>query len=289
VALVLAIAWLIATGRAQRIWKTIRIWAEDTASENPVRMTLYLFIGFFVFVVGTSLWYWVHDFHEFAQNVLAEAHGLLFDLLVIGVLLVALNRKGERKLNIRRYKEEIEDYLGWPADEAKFRIVGNIKRLNRLGISDINLKAAYLRGVKLRNSNLAGADLRGADLRGADLVGINLAGANLRAADLNEADLFGANLQEADLTGAHLCQTDMPGANLYRANLSRAQLTGADLFGANLQEADVRGAHLDQAQLTDANLQGTDLTATTLEGIQYNEQTRWPEQFVPPSAGEEKG
>jgi uncharacterized protein YjbI with pentapeptide repeats len=282
IVILLAVAVLFATGNMQRTWARVRVWAEDTATENPVRLSLYLFMAFFVIVFGTSLWYWVHDFNGFAQNVLAEAHGLLFDLLVIGVLLLALNRKGEQKLNIRRYKEEIEDYLGWQADEAKYRIVGNIKRLNRQGISDINLKAAYLRGVKLRNSNLVGADLRGADLRGADLVGVNLEGANLRAADLSGADLFGASLQEADLSGANLQATDLPGANLWRANLSRTRLTGADLFGANLQEANLNGARLNDVKLPGANLSGANLAAASLDGIQYNEGTLWPEAFVPP-------
>jgi uncharacterized protein YjbI with pentapeptide repeats len=44
------------------------------------------------------------------------------------------------------------------ADEAKFRIVGNIKRLDRLGVSKINLAGAYLAGGRLDRAGLQGAN-----------------------------------------------------------------------------------------------------------------------------------
>ena len=138
----------------------------------------------------------------FWGNILVEAHGMLFDLLVIGVFILWLNRLGERRQTIQRYREEIEDYLGWNEKEATYRIVGNIRRLNRESVSDIALSQAYLQGAKLG----------GADLHKADLWGANLHGAILLATDLCEADLIGANLRGANLHGAGLRGAKLGGA-----------------------------------------------------------------------------
>ena len=77
------------------------------------------------------------------------------------------------------------------------------------------------------------------------------------------ADLSGANLPGANLTGANLTRANLTGANLTRANLSRANLTRANLSGANLFGVDLSGVDLTRAN--------------------WDEYTRWPAGFTPPS------
>lgn len=129
---------------------------------------------------------------DFYKNILVEAHGMLFDILVIGVFIFALHKTGEkrlkRELDIKRWQEEIDDFRGWKSEEAKFRIIGNIKRLVRNGITDINLTDSFL-----KNADLLGANLKETDLRRANLMG---------------AYLLDANLEEANLEGAHLERTE---------------------------------------------------------------------------------
>jgi hypothetical protein len=162
-----------------------------------------------IIVIILSLPFYLEDPWKFWGNVLIEIHGLLFELLIMGVFLLWLEGLGEKQLSITRYREEIEDYLGWDDDEATYRIVANIKRLNRYGISNINLTGAFLKianltGFNLRSANLLGADLRGANLDKADLSKANLTGAHLEGADLRKADLRGTNFLRAELLGAHL-------------------------------------------------------------------------------------
>ncbi len=126
-------------------------------------------IGFVVFILAgitVSLLTALFRFYdlEFGENVLVEAHGMLFDILVIGVFILWLNRKGEKRIANRRYEEEIDDFRGWESDEASHRIRGNIKRLNRNGISKINLSNSYLKS----------ADLKGANLQESYLLEVNL-------------------------------------------------------------------------------------------------------------------
>ena len=68
---------------------------------------------------------------EFIRDVLVEAHGMLFDILIIGTFIFALHTlvesRREKKRNIERWQEEIYDFIGWESEEAKVRILGNIK------------------------------------------------------------------------------------------------------------------------------------------------------------------
>ncbi len=157
---------------------------------------------------------------EFIRDVLVEAHGMLFDILIIGTFIFALHMLVEsrrvKKRNIERWQEEIDDFRGWDSEEAKFRIVGNIKRLNRNGITDINLIDSFLKNAILSRAHLEKAYLREAHLKGADFWKANLEGANLLDANLEEANLEGANLERTEeLTIGQLSQVK----TLYQAEL----------------------------------------------------------------------
>lgn len=183
----------------------------------------------------------------------------------------------------------------------------------------INLRATYLAGADLLQTNLNGANLREANLQeavfgkanlkginfgGANLQGTNLFGANLQKALFREANLqgvvlFKANLHGADflmakLQGALLGEANLQGADLRWTNLQEARPVKANLRGATLEGANLKGAHLFKANLEEvylnkADLRGADLqkaegltTEQVAEAI-WDETTRWPEGFTPPS------
>ncbi len=255
---------------------------ELLAAEHPVRLAFYVFLGAAALVLPLSVPFYLSDPTGFAEGVLSEAHGMLFDLLVIGWFMLWLNRRGERRLRANRYREEIEDFLGWRSSEAALRIAGNVRRLNRLGLgAPLRLTEAFLQGVNLADADLTeadlwGADLTGANLHGARLAGARLAGAGLRNVDferatLTAADLRGADLTEADLERAFLENADLRAANLTAADLQFAALPGADLQHARLLGANLRGVHLEGADLRrvifeSANLRGANLDGADLRG-----------------------
>jgi hypothetical protein len=150
--------------------------------------------------------------NSFLGNILSEVHGLAFDVIIFGILIVVFNKHIEKRNDIKRWQEEIDDYRGWNEPEAMHRIVGNIRRLNRAGISNIDLyfcflKEARLGDVDLQDSGLRGANLQEAELSEADLRKARLRGANLQGAFLDAADLSGADLKYAkDLTIAQLSE-----------------------------------------------------------------------------------
>lgn len=195
---------------------------QHYAAVHPVLLGFIVFILVSVIVSILSVPFYLEDLWGFWGNVLVEAHGMIFDLLVIGVFVFWLHRIGHKQLTIMKYKEELEDYLGWQHIEAMFKIITLIKKLNYWGVSDIYLSEAHLEKGFLREVNLKGANLDGSNLIEADLIRANLKGAYLIGADLTNA-----NLTNANLVGTDLRRADLRGANFTRANLRGANLETA--------------------------------------------------------------
>ena len=148
-------------------------------------------------------------------------------------------------------------------------------------------------GLNLRGADLAGldlgckhtdqpapgsavqrcVDLTDADMRAARARDTILTDADLRSTDLRKADLMSARLVDADLRRA-----DVRGADLTDAELQRAHLDGADLRDANLTRADLSGAFL-----RGADLRGAALVMATLDGLCFDDKTKWPTDAVPPA------
>ena len=76
----------------------------------------------------------------------------------------------------------------------------------------------------------------------------------------------------------------LSGIVLRDANLSQAYLEEVDLTGADLRNATLTGTSFREAVLNGADLTGATLGGTKFEGVQTNEQTRWPEGFTLPDA-----
>ncbi len=179
---------------------------EKVLAWHPVVPYIVALLVAFPIITALSIGFYSIAFYE---NILVEAHGMLFDIVIIGILVTWVNSRAERNRTIQRYQDEIDDFLGWEADEASHRIAGNIRRLSRSGITSIYLGRAYLVHAYLVETDLTGANLTGANMAGASLVGATLCNASLR-----DANLAGTNL-----AGANLCGTNMHGTNLRGTNL----------------------------------------------------------------------
>jgi BTB/POZ domain-containing protein KCTD9 len=237
-----------------------KITAQDKFNhviEKPILTSAIVLAIVTLLVTGLSLKFYLHDFDSFWPQLLVEAHGMIFDIAVIGILLFWLNKNGETRQRIRTYKDEIDDFRLWESEEAAFRIVGNLKRLNRNQIYEINLVNCYLIKTNLNYVNLKGSNLNSANISNSSLIETNLENtrlnqtnlenSNLNQANLNSAYASGANFKDAFLIktqfeGAFLIKTNFRNAFLMEANLKNSYLVGADFENASLYKADLRGA-----------------------------------------------
>ena len=226
-------------------------------SEQPILTSTIVLVVIGIIVILASLPYYRENFYGFYGQVLAEAHGMIFDIAVIGILIFWLNKTGEKRTRIRTYKDEIDDFRLWESEEAAFRTVGNIKRLNRHKLYNINLAHSYLVKTNLNYVKLIGANLNYANLFNSALIDVNLENARLNQTNFENCNMNQSLLKKAYANGAifkdtylikanferaFLIKADFRNAFLMEANLQNAYLTGADFTNANLYKADLRGA-----------------------------------------------
>ena len=224
--------------------------------ERPLLTSTIVLVLVTILVLSLSMRYYLRDFDSFIQQVLAEAHGMIFDIAVIGILIFWLNQNGEIKQRIRTYKDEIDDFRLWESEEAAFRTVGNIKRLNRHKIHEINLVNCYLPRTNLNYANLSGSNMNSANITQSYLIESNLENARLNQTNFENSNLNQANLKGAYASGANFKDSFLIKAQFENAFLIKANFNNAFLMEANLRNCYLMGADLENASLYKADLRG---------------------------------
>jgi uncharacterized protein YjbI with pentapeptide repeats len=222
--------------------------------EKPLLTSTIVLIVVAIAVISLSLKYYLRDFDSFIQQVLAEAHGMIFDIAVIGILIFWLNQNGAKRQRIRTYRDEIDDFRLWESEEAAFRTVGNIKRLNRHKIHEINLVNCHLPRTNLNYVNLTGSNLNSANISQSSLIE-----ADLENSRLNQTNFENSNLNQANLKGAYASGAIFKDAFLIKAQFDNAFLIKANFCNAFLMEANLRNAYLMGADFDNASLYKADL------------------------------
>ena len=247
--------------------------------ENPLLITATVLAFTGTFVVIISLPVYLREPRDFFINFVAELNGMVFELLVFSIIIVWLNQLGTKSQQIRSYKDEIDDFRMWESEESAYRTVGNIKRLNRHRIYNIDLVNCYL-----SKTNLSYVVLKEANLNNVNASNSNLIECNLQSARLNRTNFENSNLNQVNLQGAYASGTNFKDAYMIKANLNKAFLIKADFKNAFLMEANLNGANLTGANLDNANLYKADLRNTvglTIEQL-ANVRTLYLAQFDAP-------
>jgi len=152
------------------------------------------------------------------HDLKVEANGMIFDLFVFGILVTTYNAIRARKEKIERLKEELEDYQDWHEKEARFRIVGIIKRLVKEGIKKIDLRKCFLVEASFGKIDLSGSHFDMAILTDANFYHSVLVSSTFKAATLNGCIFHGTDLTDADFSNADLRGTKFSkGTNLTKA------------------------------------------------------------------------
>jgi uncharacterized protein YjbI with pentapeptide repeats len=224
--------------------------------EKPLLTSTIVLVLVSILVLSLSLPYYLRDFDTFIQQILAEAHGMIFDIAVIGILIFWLNQNGEIRQRIRTYKDEIDDFRLWESEEAAFRTVGNIKRLNRHKIHEINLVNCHLPRTNLNYVNLSGSNLNSSNISQSTLIEANLENARLNQTNFENSNLNQANLKGAYASGALFKDSFMIKTQFEGAFLIKANFNNAFLMEANMQNCYVMGADFENASLYKADLRG---------------------------------
>lgn len=232
----------------------------DSIIMDRVKLSVLVLILSILFVL--SFFYFVrNDFGEgeIRSGVFIELTGMLADVIILVLLFNWLSSKGEKKRRIEHLKDEIEDFVHWNSEEAKYRIRGNLYRLNKEGTTDVTL-----RYVSVTNKLL--------DLTRISLRNIDLSGSSLLDVDFSECDLTGANFSKIRTSSGctfNYSRNDTGG--LIHAKFVRAQLQYSEFKNAYLGFADFTDATLVKVDFTGADLRGAIFQGTRFENVNLDD------------------
>ncbi|HLF32997.1 MAG TPA: pentapeptide repeat-containing protein [Cyclobacteriaceae bacterium] len=193
------------------------------------------------------------------HDILVEAHGLVFDLFVFGILITIFDFLRNRKESRSRYYEEIEDLIGWKSEEAKIKILAKVKRLYDLGQRRFFLSNSYLKNANLSDYDLTDSIIVLANLKKASFIRSNLKNVQLNGSKLNKVYFTSANLENTDLSNA-ICKGTF--------------FTATDLVNTNFKQTDLRRASFISCYYKDINMEDAKLDEVVVDNLNWFESLR---------------
>lgn len=198
-------------------------------NDKPWTPFILIFIIVFIIIgiIGSYSFYCFGNESFDWNGVFTESIGMLFDVLFLGIIWAIFEFYRSKKLDIRRYKEDIDDFRRWESDEAMHKTVGNIRRLIRNKVSNIDLSYCHLKNAELWNLKLTH------DAISTNFYNAKLAGSDLQNIDLSYSDFEKAHLYNSKLNGSRLFNTSFKGANLKEVDFRGCKdIDGAYFWGA---------------------------------------------------------
>lgn len=83
-----------------------------------------------------------------------ELGGMVFDIFVILIVYEGLQHRRFRREATARQQEIIDDFKRWDSEEARLRIAGAIRRLNRMGKTALNFSGATLSNFQFAKAGI---------------------------------------------------------------------------------------------------------------------------------------
>ncbi|MEP2505467.1 MAG: pentapeptide repeat-containing protein [Paracoccaceae bacterium] len=231
-------------------------------------------------------------------DVQVEFWGLIFDVLVILVGFGIIQYGKQRRDDIARHSEVIEDLKRWGSEEAKHRVLGAMRRLNRLAKTDFELSGAHLKNANFTGygiKSIAGSTLSSGGLWGSDELTVSSfdhvdfsrldardvvfeTTAQLRSgqtslslgssATYKDCDFWCANLSDAKFDGAELTWSSAPPDSLKEqvdeepdGRPVYAKVARSVFDEADLSNTSFRFCTFEQADFREAfNIEGADFS-----------------------------
>ena len=191
---------------------------------------------------------------SFWENVLVEAHGLVFDILVLGLVLVWMDTYRLKRESRTRDLENLWDLNTLTKEVYQKKKVNILKRLNehntyKIDVTDLMLKNIKVKDVSFTNSGLFG-------LKFLDCAIFNL---EIKNSKLNSADFTDSVIKNSEITDSYLKNAKFKSASLIGLNFQNSNLFRAKFIDADLEGADLRGCNLERTIFTDANLKNANM------------------------------
>ncbi|BFM19028.1 pentapeptide repeat-containing protein [Gilvimarinus japonicus] len=186
---------------------------------------------------------------DFWENFLVELHGIVFELSIIGVLLLWLDSKRTKSGEIKRLREDLEDYSTLDYPEINVKKLGHMKRLNEHKIKNIDVQNLVLNELKVKGIIAEDSRLIGLKIVAGSVVSSNFKSMRMRSSNFHESTIKSTIFESCDLLKSKFNESICKGVDFTNSSLERADFTNSDLQSSIFNGCDVRGAKFDGANL----------------------------------------
>lgn len=254
---------------------------------NPIKMLLFIAGVIFITAVAVTIHFFLNEKRAFLAQITAESFGMVLDIIVLGVLMIWINRVNDRKRKIEAAVQEIDDLRIWgaemlnsvnPVNGQNTKMISSAEEaLNKWKISYSALKIA--RHIKTLNSEgIFQVDLNHCQLPSSNLSHKKLNGSNLDMCDLSASRMDYISLKDCSACGASFQFSDLRQANLLGIKANGASFEGALLSGVIMDHGRYVNTSFVGAKLTDVSFNESDLTAAdfskaTLVNVDFSKAT----------------
>ncbi len=209
---------------------------------------------------------------SFFQNIIIEAHGIVPDLLIFGILMTVYERwRGKVEVHLG----SIEEYMSQHTPEATAAILNIIKEMNKMEASRFQLSECTLSQQDMRHLDFTGSSFHRVNFEESDLTLVELDKCRLRDVNFSKAILRSVTFNGSDLDKINFSGAKLNDANFNNADLRYIDFSNADLrFWKNSPES-IEMINLDAAmvesrqwikkRLVDANVIGWRIVVDTYE------------------------
>ncbi len=212
-------------------------------------------------IFSYSLW----GEESFYSGIIVNMYSSAIDFFFFSIGLYFLMVNYEKREQIKKYRNNIDDTRFWFSAEAAFKNYANIRRLQELGVNSIDFSKCYLentkpKGLKLNNSSAMGAILNSCNFEDSCFFETSFRGAFAKKASFYKTKIIkcemsylkfnDGNMKSSYLEDVTLIKAELDGANFHSARFNRCNFKNASIADCNMERADLRGAiNLTVAQL----------------------------------------
>jgi len=171
-------------------------------TKSPIRTAIAVLSALLIIISALSYKYYSQSFIE---NLLVEAHGIIFDIIVFGILVLWLDQRRAHNINISDIRDTIDALKSWRSPESSSRILFNYSRLRKMGEKH-DLSGCFLGGIQisaavLNSSNLFACDYSGSKVFYSDFRFSYMRDSIGNGCEFDRCDFRGANLHGFSFTG----------------------------------------------------------------------------------------
>ncbi|AVP93897.1 hypothetical protein C7N77_12360 [Aeromonas rivipollensis] len=185
---------------------------------------------------------------------MVEAHGLVFDIFLIGLVLVWMDVHRQNRESIERNLEGLWD-LNTLTDEIYQKKKTNIiKRLNSSKVYKIDVTDLTLNDVDIRGAIFFDSALYGLKLINCRAFNLEIKKSRLNSAEFIDSKLKNTKILDSFLKNANFTRAKLSGADFRKSDLLRAKFIDANLESADLRECNLKSAVFNGANLRQVNI-----------------------------------